>query len=191
MTEPPEDAAKSLWRQQDMETPTMTNLAVRALVRGHGERLRNQLLAGTLLIVAEAVWFGFMALKALNFVALCGYLLVVAGLGWMFWRLGPQRPGRLPDTGASTGTLIAFHRQELQRQKRSYLSLLISAGPVLVGVLVTALGLYLSRPGAPVRGFALLLGLMGLWLILAWAIQRGRARQLQRQLDELDQIEGR
>ncbi len=144
------------------------------------------MLAGVL-----ALQFGFQAIRAPNLVSRCGFLLIVAGLGWMTWRFRLKRPGRIPHAGASAGTLIAFHRGELQRQRNSYLSMMISAGPMIIGMLVTMLGLQQLRPIGLARGVIPFGSLLGLWFVAAWFMQRRQARQLQRQLDELDEMEGR
>ena len=191
MTEPPEDPAKLLWRQQDAETPIMTTLAVRALARGHAERIRNQLLLGYVLAGVLALRFGFMAFHAPNMVARCGYLLIIAGLGWMIWCISLQRPGRMPDAGASASTLIAFHRAELKRQKKPHLYLLIAGGPMIAGMLVVLLGLQQAHPIALARGVIPFLGLLALWFVAGWFLQRRQAGQIQRQIDELDEMEGR
>jgi hypothetical protein len=183
VSQPPEDHLKALWQGQDAETPAMTLQAIRALARNHAGHVRDKFLFGAILIAVEAVAFAPAVWRAPNNVARAGGVIILVGLAWMAWRMRQRWPSRLPDAKASVGTLIDFHRAELERQRTNYAWLLISAGPMICGMLVMVYGLRLARPNAFLVPF---FSLLALWFAAAWLIQRRQARRTQEQLDEVD-----
>lgn len=190
MAEPFEEPIKALWQDQQEERPTMTTIAIRALAQNHNESARDRLLVGYILIAFEAVVFGWFALKAPNALARAGEILILAGLAWMVWRFWLRRPGRLPDADASAQTLLIFQRGELQRQKSSYIWLLLSAAPVIAGALITVAGLKIASHGALNASLTPIFALLGAWFVASWFIQRRGSRRLQRQIEDLDALSG-
>ena len=191
MTEPSEDPIKTLWRDQQEEEAIMTAKAIRALARNHGDHVRDRLLFGYAVIAFEVVVFGWYALKAPNALMRAGELLVLAGLAWMTWRMRLRRPGRLPNADASAQTLIAFHRTELQRQRSGYVWALVSAGPMIAGLLVMVAGMKMARPDAPNARFAPIFVLFAVWFVALGVMQRRGSRRIQRQIEDLDALTGR
>ena len=190
MAEPFEEPIKALWQDQQEERVTVTTIAIRALARNQNDSARDRLLVGYILIAFEAVVFGWFALKAPNALERAGEILILAGLAWMVWRFWLRRPGRLPDSDASVQTLLIFQRGELQRQKSSYIGLLISATPVIAGALITVASLKITRHGAPNASLAPVFALLGAWFVAGWFIQRRGSRRLQRQIEDLDALSG-
>ena len=186
MSQPPDDHLKALWKGQETEHPTMTTQAIRALARNHGTHVRDRFAMGLVLIAVEAAFFGVMALRARNAWILGGDVAVLAGLVWMTWRLGRKLPGRLPGASASASALIDFHRAELERQQTNYRWLLLSAGPIIAGLLVMVYGFHVLRPQAGLTRFAPFFILLVSWFVAGWFIQRRQARRLRAQIDELD-----
>ena len=117
MTQPPDDHLKALWQGQETESPAMTATAIRALARNYGENFRGRIWLGLAIAAFEVVVFGLYAWRAANDVLRVGYLIILAGVGWMTWRILGKRPGRLPPPDASTKALIEFHRAELEHQR--------------------------------------------------------------------------
>jgi len=190
MTEPSEKPVKALWQDQQEEDPMMTAKAIRALARNHNDNARDRLIVGYMLIAFEAAVFGWLALKAPNALARTGELLVVAGLAWMIWRLRLRRPGHLPDVDASARTLLIFQRGELQRQKRSYIWMIVSAAPTIGGALVAVTGLKIARHGATNASLAPFFALLGIWFVACWFMQRRQSQRIQRQIKDLDGLAG-
>jgi hypothetical protein len=188
MSQPPDDHLKALWQGQDTETPTMTVKAMRLLVRNDRDHVRQGLLLGFGLIVFEAIAFGSMLRVARNDVMRAGEIIILAGLAWMAWRLWRRRPGRAPDPDATTQSLVAFHRESLVRRRGGYAWLMISAGPMLVGVLVLVYGERLASPGVSASRLIPFFTLFVLWFVVAWFINRRGSRRLQDQIDEMDDL---
>jgi hypothetical protein len=190
MSQPPDDHLKALWQGQETETPTMTVQAIRALARNYGADVRDRFLIGAVLVAVEASVFGMMAWRAPNDMVRLGDLLVLFGLAFLIWRARARWPSRLPDTQASVGSLLDFHRAELERQRTSYGGMILSVGPMIVGLLVIVYGLHVARPHAGPKNFAPFFVLMALWFVAAWFVQRRQARRLQGQIDEVDALRG-
>ena len=66
--------------------------------------------------------------------------------------------------------------------------MLLSAGPMLVGLLILIYGMALSRPEAGLRNAGPLVVLLGVWFVAAWFVQRRQARKVQEQIDDLDRL---
>ena len=186
MTHRPDDHLKALWQDQETETPTMTAQAVRALARNYGSDLRDRFLMMGIVVVVEVAAFGAMAWKAPNNMARLGDALVLFGLAFLVWRSLKRWPERLPDAGTSVGTLVEFHRAQLERQRTTYGDMLVTVAPVFLGLVVTLYGFHLARPHADPRNFAPFFVLSGLWFLSAWFMQRRQARRIQSQIDEID-----
>ncbi len=153
------------------------------MARSHGEGVGDRLFAGYAIIGVEVIMFAWLALKARTPLAQAGDLLILAGLARMIWRIRLRRPGRLPDASASAGTLIAFHRAELERQRHSYVSLMVTSDPAIAGLLVTVFGQWEIRRSQPASWLATFFSLLAFWFITAWLVQRRRARRRHQQED--------
>lgn len=192
MTDRPEDpntdALQALWQGQEPETPAMTLQAIRMLARNDANHMRNALFVGFTLLVVEALMFTPWLLKAPNGVMRNGWIIMLVGLAWMGWRMWRQRPSRLPDLGATTQTLIAFHRRELERRRTNYRSLMVTVAPLFAGMVLVVRGMQLARPHAPLANFAPIVVLAVVWFIWAGVLQRRQARRLQEQIDDLDRL---
>jgi hypothetical protein len=192
MTERPEiqetDALQTLWQGQPQESETMTLQAMRMLVRNDRDHVRQILLFGFAVIVAEATGFAAMLRVARNDLMRTGEIVVLVGLAWMAWRLWARRPGRAPDADATTQSLIAFQRQALVRRRGNYVWLLLSSAPVLIGAVLVAVGAFRAQPGAPISRLFPFAAMVGVWLVVAWIVNRRGMRRLQQRIDDLDQM---
>jgi hypothetical protein len=168
----------------------MTVQAIRALARNYGSDIRDRFAMMGIVVVVEVIAFGSMAWKAPNDMARLGDLLVLFGLAFLVWRSLTRWPGRLPDAGASVGTLIEFHRAQLERQRTTYGGMILSVAPMFLGLVVILYGFHLARPHAGLRNFAPFFLLSGFWFIAAWFMQRRQARRIQSQIDEIDALRG-
>jgi len=75
------------------------------------------------------------------------------------------------------------------RRRARYGWLLVSAGPAIAGLLISTYGFQLALGlGLPAWWLASFFGLLAMWFLAPWLLQRRQARQLQEQIDDLDQM---
>jgi hypothetical protein len=187
VTQPPDDDLKALWKGQETEITPMSIDAIRTRAARFTVRRRATYLFGLALMLAEIVIFGRYALILPGVGVRAGMLAILVGLGWMIALLTVGRPGRLPDAKASGADILEFHRTELQ-QRMTIGDLLVMAGPMLAGMLIfIAAAIFSGRHlGRGLLNVAPVLGLIGLWLVMAWWFARRQERRRQRQLAEID-----
>ncbi len=188
MTQPPEDHLKALWQGQETETPAMTVKAIRVLARNYGDILRSRIWMGLAIAAVEVVMFGSNAWRAPNEILRVGWLISLAGVGWLTWRIVSKRPGRLPPAEASAQALIGFHRAELERQRTSFTWMTVTAAPVFAGSFVVMLGFQKARPNMTLANIAPLLVLIVVWWFFAFVWQRRQSRRLAEQIAEMDDL---
>jgi hypothetical protein len=191
MTQPPDDQLKALWQGQETETPEMTAIAIRALARNYGDNIRGRIWLGLLLAAVEVVGLSIAVWRAPNGLLRAGWLIVLAGVGWMVWRVVSKWPTRLPPAEASAKALIEFHRAELERQPTNLGWLTVTVAPVFVGMFVTFFGMQKARPNMSLVNFAPVLVLIAAWWVAAVFIQRRLTKRLAEQIAELDDLAGR
>ncbi len=188
MSQPPDDHLKALWQGQETETPAMTVKAIRVLARNYGDNIRGRIWLGLPIAALEIVVFGLYAWRAPNEILRAGWLITLAGVGWMIWRILGKWPGRLPPTEASVQALIAFHRAELERQRTSLGWMTVTAAPILVGGLVALVGMQKARPNTSVANAIPVIVLFGVWWFAAVVLRRRQARRIAEQIAEMDDL---
>lgn len=186
MTQPPEDHLKVLWQGQKTETKPMSVDAIRARAARFTARRRWTFLFGLVLILAEIVIFGRYALILPGTAARVGMLAILVGLGWMIARFSLLAPQKFPDGTASGGSILEYHRSELQRSRETFGSLLVMVGPVLLGMVIFVVGATLTLPRRGFLNALPILALIVLWLVAAWWIVRRGEQKRQRKLAELE-----
>jgi hypothetical protein len=149
-------------------------------------RRRLSYLFGLALMAFEMVAFGHYALTATNLAVRIGVLVILIGLGWAIARFTLGWPARFPGSRASSGTILEFHRAELQRQRITFTNLMVTVGPMLIGLLILAGAGMFTGPHARLVNGAPMLGLLGVWLVMAWWLARRAERKRQRQIAEVD-----
>jgi hypothetical protein len=184
-THPAEDDARSLWRGQDLPPlqplpPQQLAAQAAKLQAAVSRRNRRELVAAALV----ALVFMFYAWFFPHWLTRLGALLCVAGAGVTAWQLRRRASARpLPPDLA--GSLLAFHRRELARQRVALQSVWRwHVGPLVPGLLLFLSGRQIEngrwQPGVFVITAVVLAGV--LW------INRRAARALQRQIDALDEL---
>ena len=143
--------------------------AIRARAVRFTNLRRGAFLLGIVLILAEMVIFGrfVLTLPLPGTMARVGLLVVLVGLGWMFARLSLLAPQRFPDAKASGGTILEYHRAELQRAHTTFGSQVVMAGPVLLGAAIFVVGVIIARPRIAPQAAPFLV-LIGLWFVGLW-----------------------
>jgi hypothetical protein len=188
VTQPPQDDIKALWQGQQTETPTMTIKAVRALARNYGDNIRGRIWMGVAIGAVEVFTFSLYAWRAPNDVLRAGWLITLAGVGWMVWRIASKWPPRLPPTETSAKALIEFHRAQLERQRTGPAWITVTAAPIFAGAFVVLLGFQKARPTMFLANVAPLLVLIVAWWVAAFVLQRRQARRLAEQIAEMDDL---
>ena len=186
MTQPPDNDLKALWKGQETETKPMSVDAIRARAARYTNKLRWIFLFGFTLMLAEILIFGRYALTLPTMASRIGMLAILVGLGWMIARFTIRWPGRLPDAKASGGSVLEFHRAELQRQRETFTDLLIMVGPMLLGIVIFVVATMFARPHPSVINSAPILAMIALWLVGAWWLARRGERRRQQRLKEID-----
>lgn len=188
MSQPPENEIKALWQAQETETSTMTLVAIRALARNYSDNTRGRLWIGIAVAAVEVLMFGLYAWRAPNDLLRIGYLIILAGVGWMTWRIGSKWPSRLPATETSTVALIEFHRAQLVQQQTGPAWITLTAAPIFAGMVVVMFGFQRMRPNMFLANAAPLIGLCLVWWVAAFVLQRRQARRLAEQIAEMDEL---
>jgi hypothetical protein len=186
MSQPPDDHLKALWQGQDTETKVMCVDAIRTRAARFTLRKRLSLLFGFALIAFEVVMFGRYALILPNVGARIGMLAVLVGLGWTTARFSLGWPGKFPDAKASGGTLLEFHRTELQRQEVNFASMMVTVGPLLLAIVFSMALAVLNDPHRRWLNVTPVLALMAIWLVAVWFLSRRAERLRRKKLAELD-----
>ena len=185
MTLPPEDQLKTLWKGQETETKPMSVEAMRTRAEVYVQRTRRRYVASVALCLLIAIVFaGYAVWLSHNWVMRVGWGICTLGAGWLVLRLRDRWPTDLPAAGASAGALVDFHRAQIIRQQLRLRNLIVTAGPLLLGVSIALVGLAIEADR--ISSLAPIGGLFAIWGVAFWLIERRRARKLQRQLDELD-----
>ena len=186
MSQPPDDHLKALWQGQDTETKVMSVDAIRTRAARFTFRRRLSYLFSFALIAVEVVMFGRYALILPDVGARIGMLAVLVGLGWTTARFSLGWPGKFPDAKASGGTLLEFHRTELQRQQVNFASMMVTVGPLLLAILFSMTLAVLNDPRRRWLNIVPVLVLMAIWLVAAWFMSRRAERRRREKLAELD-----
>jgi hypothetical protein len=182
----------TIWKNQPTEPSTMTLLLIRSKVRELRARTRRESLGTLAGPIAVGAFYGF-AIKefhgfapALELVFAFAILWSLAGL--YFLNRGMWSRAMPGDAALSTG--LEFYRRELERRQRLFRRALgWSLGPILLAIATFIL--YLAMVGGA-RFFPNglpFLALVVLWIAAYFAMRMRGQRELQREIDELNEIE--
>lgn len=193
-SELPGDGPKDIWLSQPTETRTMTLKLIQQRPRELRAKTRRKLL-GTLAGPLAAGLFYAFAIK--EFAALGQVLqpLFVVALAWSlaglyFLNRGMWSAEMPAEAVLSTG--LAFCRREIERQRDLVRRLLLwSFGPVMlaIGTFILALAMVSTKDkGLFPNGLPFLIA-VAVWISAYFIIRWREQRDLQRDLDELNDIE--
>ena len=188
----PENDAGRIWRNQPTEPSQMTLEKIRRKVREHHTKDRRQRL-GTLagpLAVAFCYVFCIKEFAPLApwFHPLFAFALAWSLAGVYFLTRGKWSEPMPGDAGFSAG--LEFCRREIERRRDYFRRVLLwSFGPVLMalGTMIVALAI---AGGRRVLSNAMpFLTMVAAWIAAYFVIRAREQRQLQREIDQLDDIE--
>ncbi|RZJ13102.1 MAG: hypothetical protein EOP39_01915 [Rubrivivax sp.] len=182
---PAEDDASSLWRGQELPPllpmpPQQLAEQATKLQGTVSRRNRSEMIAA---VVITPV-FLFYAWFFPHWLTKLGALMTVAGTGVLAWQLHRRASAR-PLPQALAGSLLAFHRGELVRQRDALRSVwLWYVAPIMPGMTVFLCGRQIENGRWDPWPFAI----AALLTVGVVALNRYAARRLQRDIDALDQL---
>ena len=190
----PGDDPRTIWQNQPTQPSAMTREKIRQKARELQAKTRRQLL-GTLAGPLAAGFFYAFAIK--QFPALrqvlqplfaCALAWSLIGLYFLFRGIWPtMMPG---DAGSSTG--LEFCRREIERRSCLLRRVLLwSFGPVLlaIGTFILALAMIGTGDRGIFPNALPFLTLVVVWIVAYFVLRLREQRQLQRELEELSEIE--
>jgi MFS family permease len=190
----PENSVKTIWLNQPTEKPTMISKLIEQRSRELRTRTRRGLMGTVTAPLAAGIFYALSmkAFPALRQVLQPPFLFAVAwGLAGVYFlnrgRWSAAMPG---DRGLKTG--LEACRLEIERQRDLQRRVLVwSFGPIMLTVATFILALALISPrgrGIFPNGLPLLIVLV-VWIVLFFVLRSREQRKLQREIDELKEIE--
>ncbi|MGA9796024.1 MAG: hypothetical protein WBQ17_10880 [Rhizomicrobium sp.] len=195
MSDPASHDAKSIWQNQKTEDTTVTLEDIRNRAAKFQKRVRNRNLREYIASAIVIAVFGFYALHLPGWMTKLGSAMTIAAMLFVTWQL--HRRGQAHDTpdGATTARLLAFHREELSRQRDMVRTVLWwYMAPFLPGIALIFLGRYFQShvPGRTLAEdhLVILLGgiIAALIVAIVWLLNMWAAARLQNRIDELDRL---
>ncbi|MGI8744197.1 MAG: hypothetical protein ACR2NN_16810 [Bryobacteraceae bacterium] len=186
------DDLRTIWQNQPTEASTMTLEKIRQKARELHAKTRRELL-GTLtvpLVVALFYAFGIKQFPPLQQVLqpLFAFALAWSLAGLYFLNRGKWSGAMPGDSGFSAG--LELCRREIERRRDYFRHVLLwSFGPVLlvIGTFILALAIVAGRGIFPnAMPFIML---VVVWIAAYFVIRVRKQRELQREIDELNDIE--
>ena len=184
--------AKALWRKQPSEETVVTLDNIRDRAEKFQSRVRRRNMREYLAALVVVVVFGFYIWIFPGWMIKTGSALSIVAALFVVWQLHKRSaPQALP---ANSGMpLVAFHREELIRQRDALRSVATwYLAPFIPGCVLIVLGRYFQfhAPGRTMAWdhqiivltvvvMALIFGIV--WLLNAWGAER-----VQRKIDQLD-----
>jgi len=185
---------KNIWLNQPTEKPTMTLRLIEQRSRDLRARTRKKLLGTLVGPLAAGLFYAFgmkefasqrQLLQPLFALALAWSLAGLFFLNRRMW--SAEMPA---DAGLSTG--LEFCRREIERQRDLLRRVLLwSFGPVLLtmGTFILALAMVGTRERGIIPNGLPFLVLIVVWIVSYFIIRLREQQALQRELDELNEIE--
>lgn len=195
MSDPASHNAKTIWQSQKTEGIIVTLEDIRGRAAKFQRRIRNRNAREYVASAVVIAVFGFYAWHLPGWMMKLGSELIIAAMIFTVWQL--YRRGRaqaMPD-GATVAGLVAFHRQQLVRERETVRTVwLWYLLPFVPGLVLMLLGRYFQFH-APGRAIAvdhlvIVLGaiIMVLILIIILLLNMWGAARLQNRIHELDRM---
>jgi hypothetical protein len=195
MSDPASHDVKNIWRNQQTEGTivTLEDIHGRAAKFERRVKSRNirEYVAGAIVIAL----FGFAAWRMHGWMIELANVMTIAATLFVTWQL--HRRGRarnLPD-GATAAGLLAFHREELVRQRDMIRSVWVwYIAPFIPGSVMIFLARYfqMHTPGIPLAEdhMRIVLGasIAALIMVIIGLLNMWGAARLQNRIDELDKL---
>ena len=190
----PENGVRTIWLNQPTEKPTMISKLIEQKSRKLHAKTRRKLIGTVAGPLAAGIFYAYSmkAFPALRQVLQPLFAFAVAwGLAGMYFLNRGMWSAAIPgDVGLNTGLEVC--RLEIERQRDLVRRLLVwSFGPVMLATatFVLALAMVSTRErGIIPNGLPFLIVLV-VWIVSFFVIRLREQRELQREIDELKDIE--
>ncbi len=193
---------RTIWQNQPTEPSIMTLEKIRQKTQELHAKTRRQLIGNSIMPLAVFAFYGYGIAKfsdpALRTLFACAIAWSLAGQYFLnrgMW--SAMLPG---DAALSTG--LESYRREVERQRSLFGRFMLwQFGPVMFAIatlVLLILTLGIGNRGMPLNGAILtgallkmspFLTLMVIWIVGFFVIRMREQRQLQREIDELNEIE--
>jgi hypothetical protein len=187
-----DDDPKTIWQHQPTETSKMSLVLIRQKGRQLQAKTRRQRLGPLTGPFIVAFFYAFLIRQFPQLQQVLQPLSVVA-LAWslagLYFLNRGKRSGAMPgDAGFSAG--LEFCRREIERQRDYFRRVLLwSFGPMLLAVGTVILVLAIVARGKIFANSMLFMTLLILWIATYFIIRIREQRELQREIDELNDID--
>ena len=190
----PENSVRTIWLNQPTEKPTMISKLIEQKSRELRARTRRGLMGTVTAPLAAGIFYALSmkAFPALRQVLQPPFLLALAwGLAGVYFLNRGMWSAAMPgDLGLKTG--LQACRLEIERQRDIARRVLVwSFAPLMLTVATFILALALIPPrgkGIVPNGLPFLIVLV-VWIVLFFVLRSREQRKLQREIDELKEIE--
>jgi len=192
-SESPQDRRmRELWQGQQAEGVRMSIDQIRASATKFQRRIGSRNMREYVAAAAVAIFFGFELLRTGDPLTRIGFALIIAGVLYMVWQLHSKGSARPLPEDAGLASCTEFQRRELERQRelvssvwRWYLGPMIPGLAVLIAAFSRTNSGRLTHPGLIIALYSILVAAVFVFV----AKLNGRAaRELQRRIDELDEL---
>jgi len=198
----PENDPRTIWQNQPTERSIMTLEKIRHKTQELHAKTRRQMIGNSIIPLAVFAFYGYGIAKfsnpALRTIFACAIAWSLAGQYFLnrgMW--SAMLPG---DAALSTG--LESYRREVERQRSLFGRFMLwQFGPMMFAIatlILLILTLGTGNRGMPLNGALLkeallkmcpFLTLMAIWIVSFFVIRMRAQRQLQREIDELNEIE--
>ena len=187
------DLPKTLWQNQPAETSKMSLILIRQKARELRARARRQMIGSLAVPMVVAYMYDFCITHFPNWLQMLNPPFALA-LAWSiagiyFLNRGKRSEEMLPEAGLSTG--LQFCRKEIE-QRRDYFRRVVAwlFAPVVLAIATCATALSVAAGPAKFLEVVPFIMLGVAWIVAYLWMRARQMRQLQRELDELSEIEG-
>jgi hypothetical protein len=197
-----ENDPRTVWQNQPTEPSIMTLEKIRQKTLELHAKTRRQMIGNSIMPFAVFAFYGYCIAKfsnpALRTIFACAIAWSLAGQYFLnrgMW--SAMLPG---DAALSTG--LESYRREVERQRSLFGRFMLwQFGPLMFAIatlILLILTLGIGNRGMPLNGANLtgallkmspFLTLMAIWIVSFFVIRMRAQRQLQREIDELNEIE--
>jgi hypothetical protein len=185
------------WRNQPTEPSIMTLEKIRQMTQELHAKTRRQMIGNLILPIAVCAFYGYGIAKLSNPVLRTVFACAIAWslAGQYFLNRGMWQAMLPGDAALSTG--LESYRREVERQRSLFGRFMLwQFGPLMFAIatlILLILTLGIGNRGMPLNEALLkmspFLTLMAIWIVSFFVIRMRAQRQLQREIDELNEIE--
>jgi hypothetical protein len=188
----PENGVRTIWLNQPTEKPTMISKLIQQRSRTLRSKTRRKLIGTVAGPLAAGFFYAYSmkALPALRQVLQPSFAFAVAWgvAGLYFLNRGMWSTGTPGDVGLNTGLEVC--RLEIERQRDLVRrSLVWSFGPVMLAIATFILSLAMVSTRTIIPNALPFLIVLVVWIVSFFVIRLREQRELQREIDELKDIE--